>query len=152
MADSLLKGIEDFVNRAPSKAVADRVSKYVSKLGAQGNVSNERILHIGESELNSGKQEENQSWGPLQALFAPVGYRPLFEQEIVFLMNEGLTYESIMSMPIYLRKKLIDKKLERNRPRSAATDEPGISPALLEQFRMAARERREAEMPLPPRA
>jgi hypothetical protein len=150
MADSLLKGIEDFVNRAPSKSVADKVSKYVSKLGSQGNVSNERVLHIGKSELNSAEKEEDQSWGPLQALFAPVGYRPLFEQEIVFLLNEGLTYESIMSMPVYLRKKLIDKKLERNRPHKA-TDEPDIPPALLEQFRMAAQERREAEMPLPSR-
>jgi hypothetical protein len=148
--DSLIKGIEDFVNRAPSRAVADRVSKYVTKLGAKGLVANERVLTIGRPELNSGAPaEEAKDWSPLQAFFAPVGYRPLFEQEIVFLLNEGISYESIMQMPVYLRKKLIDKKLKRDHPQDM--DAPDIPPALLEQFRMAAQERREADSPLPPR-
>lgn len=148
--DNLLKGIEDFVNRAPSKAVADRVSKYVTKLGSRGLVGNERVLTLGQAELNSvSPAEAVQNWSSLQAFFAPVGYRQLFEQEILFLLNEGVSYESIMQMPVYLRKKLIDKKLERNRPQDM--DAPDIPPALLEQFRMSARERREAESPLPAR-
>lgn len=149
MADDIIKGIEDFVNRPVSKAVADRVSKYVTKLGS-GNVSKERVLSTGKPELNSAEYHEHQEWSSTQAFFAPVGYRPLFEQEILFLMNEGVSYESILKMPVYLRKKLIEKKLDRGE-QANNSDEPEIPAALLEQFRMAARERRMAESPLPPR-
>lgn len=149
MADDLIKGIENFVNRPVSKTVADRVSKYVTKLGS-GSVSKERVLDIGKSELNSDEYHEQQEWTSVQAFFAPVGYRPLLEQEILFLMNEGISYESILKMPVHLRKKLIEKKLDRgDQPKDS--DEPEIPAALLEQFRMSARERRMAESSLPPR-
>lgn len=149
MGDDLIKGIEDFVNRPVNKAVADRVSKYVTKLGS-GDVGQERVLNLGKPEVNSGDPQERQEWNAVHAFFSPVGYRPLFEQEIIFLMGEGLSYESIMQMPIHLRKKLIDCKLERQNPEKTKDEsEPEIPAHLLEQFRMAARERRMAESPLP---
>lgn len=149
MADELIKGIENFINRPVSKTVSDRVSRYVTKLGS-GNVSKERVLEIGKPELNSAEYQEKQEWTSVQAFFAPVGYRPLFEQEILFLMNEGVSYESILKLPVHLRKKLIEKKLDRGE-QAKDSDEPEIPAALLEQFRMSARERRMAESSLPPR-
>lgn len=149
MADELLKGIENFINRPVSKTVADRVSKYVTKLGS-GNVSKERVFKTDAPELNSGIQEDRPEWSSVQAFFSPVGYRPLFEQEIVFLMSEGVSYESILKMPVHLRKKLIDRKLDRG-DQAKHSDEPDIPAHLLEQFRMSASDRRMAESPLPPR-
>lgn len=149
MSIDIIKGIEEFVNRAPSSAVSDRVSKYVSKLGSQGLVGNERVLERAVPEANSGTSESApEKWNRVQAFFSPVGYRPLFEQELLFLMDEGLAYDGIMQMPVYLRKLLIDKKLNRNKP-AEADDEADIPPALLEQFRASAKMRREASSPLP---
>jgi hypothetical protein len=151
MPIDIIKGIEEFVNRAPSNAVADRVSKYVTKLGSRGLVGEERVLERSAPEVNSGAAEDApDKWNRVQAFFSPVGYRPLFEQELLFLMEDGLTYDGIMQMPVYLRKMLIDKKLKRNKP-DEADDEADIPPALLEQFRASAQMRREASSPLPSR-
>lgn len=148
MPIDIIKGIEEFVNRAPSNAVSERVSRYVTKLGSQGGVGEERVLERASPEANSaGAQTASPQWNRVQAFFAPVGYRPLFEQELLFLMNEGLAYDSIMQMPVYLRKMLIDKKLKNNQP-DASGDEADIPPALLEQFRMSAQARRDASSPL----
>jgi hypothetical protein len=147
--DSLIDMIEDFVNAPRSAEVTRKVSKYKSKAGSKGWTTEDRVLKTPEvnSAAVAGGKPKEEEWNAVQAFFAPVGYRPLFEQEIVFLMNEGLTYEAILHMPVHMRKMLIDRKLERGKPK--ANDEPDLPPALLEQFRMAAQERRDAESPLP---
>lgn len=53
----------------------------------------------------------------LVRLFSPLGVREILEMEMVALMNHlGQTYESVMSMPVSRRKRMLEtfqKMLER---------------------------------------
>ncbi len=151
----LFKAIDEFVNRPRDPKVAERVSKYVSKAKSKGWTTDDPILQKSDEEV----EMESGEWNPTLAFFSPVGYRPLFEQELLFLLSDGHTYESVLQMPVHIRKKLIDRKLEirkglesGGKSAGGPSDEaPDIPPGLLEQFRVAAQSRREAETPLPPR-
>lgn len=150
MASDLFRSIEEFVNRPRDPAVGERVSKFVARAKDKGWVADEAVLGIREDRKSEDRSNERFEWTPIHAFFAPVGHRPLFEQEVLFLLNEGLDYEGILRMPVPMRKKLIDKKLELRTggKRTAMNELPDIPPALLEQMRVAAQIKREGRAQL----
>jgi hypothetical protein len=129
---SLMKGIEAFVNRPRDPKVVERIKKFASAASSQWGVSEKPLIS-----RSVGAESREAEWNPVLALFAPVGYRPLFEQELVFLMDRGVSYESVMQMPIPIRKKLIDWKIGKKQA-GPETDEPfEIPPAFLKQLEAA---------------
>jgi hypothetical protein len=133
----ILDAITEFVNRPRDASTVSKVKKFFSKASSRGWVVDERVL---------GTEAPKAEWSPILAFFAPVGYRPLFEQEILFLVNDGLPYESVMSMPVHLRKRLVEQKISRNRKPSPTEMEPEISQTLKEQMDLAASRTREQEV------
>lgn len=99
---TLLKAVEDFVNRPRDPRVLERVSRFAGLAREKGLISSTPVF----------REEEEIDCNIVLMFFAPVGYRPLFDQELVLLMSEGLQYESILKMPIYLRKQLVDRKVK----------------------------------------
>lgn len=102
----ILDAIKGFVERPRRADVADRVSNFLKRASGKGDVVETPVIEVQTPDKKVSRREE-----VVLEFFAPVGFRPLFEQEIVFLMNEGVSYADIMRMPIYLRKRLIDQKV-----------------------------------------
>jgi hypothetical protein len=104
MADGkeILKAVEDFLNRPMDPKVIERVRRFAGLAQDKGLVSSTKVF----------REEEEIDHNVVLMFFAPIGYRPLFDQEVVFLMSEGMQYESILKMPIYLRKELVNRKVK----------------------------------------
>lgn len=142
MASDLFRSLEEFINRRRDPVVRERVSKFVARAKEKGWVTDEAVLDVGGGPVSHS--EGRPEWTPIHAFFAPVGYRSLFEQEVLFLLNEGFDYEGILKMPVPIRKKLIDKKLELRTGKKRVSEEPDIPAALLEQIRLATKMTRES--------
>lgn len=104
MADreAFFKALDAFVNRPRDPSVIERVKKFAGTAQKKGLVTGAPVF----------REVEEIDYNPILGFFAPVGYRPLFEQEIVLLMNYGLSYSDVLSMPVHLRKELIKKKVK----------------------------------------
>lgn len=130
MADreSFFKALDEFVNKPRDQSVLDKVKRFAAKAQEKGLISGPPVF----------REQEEIDVSPVLAFFAPVGYRKLFEQEIEFLLDEGHSYDSIMSMPIPRRKSLIRRKTTPVKNRDRRLDEiPELPPKMQEQLRAA---------------
>ena len=140
--EELIQGIQEFIDRPANQKLADRIKKFAATASLKFGDSEEKVLPKPKAEEEGekkGKSEGGEAWNPISAFFAPVGYKPLFEQEVLFLVDEGLPYESVMKMPVPFRKKLIDRKIKTRQDMEKASSESrkrikGLPPGFGEQL------------------
>ena len=118
---NLLDAIKAFVERPQTERAQDRIEKFMSNARKKDAITDVPVFEKG---------QDREKFDVVLDFFAPVGHRSLFEEEIVLLMNERMSYESIINMPVHLRKKLVEKKVSVVRGR-----EPAENDALFEQVR-----------------
>jgi hypothetical protein len=126
MLDSkdFLKAVDNFLNAPKDPRVIERVRRFAGLAQDKGLVSSVAVF----------REEEEIDHNAILMFFAPVGYRPLFEQEVVFLMSEGIPYESILKMPIHLRKELVNRKVKPISRIPKLYETPDMSPDMQRQF------------------
>jgi hypothetical protein len=135
---NLMGSIEEFVNRQRSPLITERIQRFASRASEKWGKEKDKETETPADD--EGEKETAKYENPVIQFFSPVGYRPLFEQEVVFLLDEGLSYEDILKMPVNVRKALIERKLEARKPKKQASlddENPEIPQGVLDRMNMA---------------
>jgi hypothetical protein len=126
--EAFFQALDTFVNKPRDPNVIDRIKRFADKAQQKGLVTGAPVF----------REEEEIDFNPILAFFAPVGYRKLFEQEVLFLVNGGMSHEDVLDMPVHRRKALIKMKVKPARGRDRRLDEiPDMPPQMQRQMKAA---------------
>lgn len=124
--DEFFQALETFVNKPRDPKVLERIKRFADKAQQKGLVTGAPVF----------REEEEIDHSPILAFFAPVGYRKLFEQEVLYLVNGGMSHEDVLDMPVHRRKALIKMKVKPASNRDRRLDEiPDMPPQMERQLK-----------------
>jgi hypothetical protein len=126
--EDFFQALDTFVNKPRDPNVVERIKRFAGMAQQKGLITGPPVF----------REEEEIDNNPILAFFAPVGYRKLFEQEILLLVNSGMSHEDVLDMPIHRRKALIQMKIKPAKGRDRRLDEiPDMPPQMQRQMKAA---------------